>query len=186
MKTNTITNIAIYGGSFDPPHIAHEEIIKLASSNLDIDRLFVIPAYLNPLKNTNLFTPNQRLDLMKMVCKDYKNVIVDDYEIQNDIPTTTYDTIMHLKQQYNLDKIYLIIGEDNLAIWHKWYRYQEIEEMVELVIATRNQDIILKNDTKTLDINIDVSSTLLRHKLDLKYIPKSIQDKISYLYQHLS
>ena len=49
-------NVAIYGGSFDPPHIGHEEIIKQALKTLDIEQLFVVPTYLNPFKN-RFFAP---------------------------------------------------------------------------------------------------------------------------------
>lgn len=42
--------VAIFGGSFDPPHIGHEKIIQKALEKLDIDVLFVVPTYLNPFK----------------------------------------------------------------------------------------------------------------------------------------
>ena len=43
--------VAIFGGSFDPPHIGHEEIIKQSLAKLDIEALFVVPTFLNPFKD---------------------------------------------------------------------------------------------------------------------------------------
>ncbi|MBD3829662.1 MAG: adenylyltransferase/cytidyltransferase family protein, partial [Arcobacter sp.] len=44
--------IAIFGGSFDPIHIAHVAIVETALKQLDIDKLIIVPTYLNPFKNS--------------------------------------------------------------------------------------------------------------------------------------
>ena len=43
--------IAVFGGSFDPVHIAHKKVVQAALKNLDIDKIIIVPTYLNPLKN---------------------------------------------------------------------------------------------------------------------------------------
>ena len=40
--------IAIFGGSFDPIHVAHVTVVKEALNKLDIDTVIVVPTYLNP------------------------------------------------------------------------------------------------------------------------------------------
>lgn len=47
--------IAIFGGSFDPIHIAHKKIVETALKELDIDKLIIVPTYLNPFKKDFLF-----------------------------------------------------------------------------------------------------------------------------------
>ncbi|HHE07967.1 MAG TPA: ribosome silencing factor RsfS, partial [Chlorobaculum parvum] len=42
--------VAIFGGSFDPPHMGHQGIVQRAVEVLDIDKLIVLPAFLNPFK----------------------------------------------------------------------------------------------------------------------------------------
>ena len=49
--------IAIFGGSFDPIHIAHKKIVETALKELDIDKLIIVPTYLNPFKKDFLFEP---------------------------------------------------------------------------------------------------------------------------------
>ena len=184
--TNNIKGIAIYGGSFDPPHIAHEEIINKSLKELDTDRLIVIPAYLNPLKTQTLLSPIQRFDLMQKLC-DRSDIIVEDFEIKNNKPTTTYETIQYIKSKYNPKKIYLIIGEDNLSIWDRWHRADEILQECELVVASRDLNILKDTNHKVLHIDIDVSSTKLRaqkENIDSKYLPQKISKEIvSFLKQ---
>lgn len=49
MEKNSL-NIAIFGGSFDPPHTGHDEIVKAALNALDIDKLIIIPTFCSPFK----------------------------------------------------------------------------------------------------------------------------------------
>ena len=185
MKQNNL-NIALYGGSFDPPHIAHEQIIKYSLTKLNIDKLIVIPTYLNPLKTDSYLTPWQRYHLMKKLSNNLNpnKIIVEDYEIKNNQATTTYQTLQFIKQKFNPNKIYLIIGEDNLIILHKWYNYKKILKDVILVVATRNiqQQIIIPYQYISLPIDINISSTNLRQNLQLKYVPKSIQQDIKNIF----
>ena len=73
--------IAIFGGSFDPIHIAHKKIVETALKKLDIDKLIIVPTYLNPFKKDFLFEPKERFKLLQKVYKS------DEYKtyIQNEI-----------------------------------------------------------------------------------------------------
>ena len=85
----------------------------------------------------------------------------------------------YLKNLYNPSKIYLIIGEDNLITLDKWYEIDKLKELVEFVIATRKGFESKKaKEFKNLDVNINISSSSLRDKIDLNYIPKEIKDDI--------
>ncbi len=52
---------AIFGGSFDPPHLGHKEIIKRVLELKDVDMLLVVPTYLNPFKSN--FSADAKLRL---------------------------------------------------------------------------------------------------------------------------
>lgn len=171
--------IAIFGGSFDPVHTAHVAIVNKALISLDIDKLIVVPTYLNPFKSDFHFEPKTRFELLKKVFFKFKNVEISDYEINRGKSTFSIDTVKYLKNLYNPSKIYFIIGEDNLKYLNKWHKIDELKKIVEFVVATRNE---FKNENikefKTLDINIDISSTKLRGDIDLEYIPLEIKDDI--------
>lgn len=166
--------IAIFGGSFDPVHIAHKAIIETSLKQLDIDKLIIIPTYLNPFKKDFLFEPITRYNLLKKVFKDNPKIEVSDFEINQKKLSYTYETIRYIKKLYNPSKLFFIIGEDNLKSLHRWHNIDELKENLEFVVAKRSGYSLINNDFKTLDINIDISSTILREKLNLDYIPKEI------------
>ena len=171
--------IAIFGGSFDPLHLAHVAIVQNALNKLDIDKLIVVPTYLNPFKSSFYLDPQTRFELLKKVFIKFEQVEVSNYEINQLAPSYSINTVNYLKDLYNPSKIYLIIGEDNIEDLDKWYKYNELKELVEFVVASRIGFKSKKaNEFKSLDINIDISSTQLRNSMNLAYIPIEIKDDI--------
>jgi len=174
-------NIAVFGGSFDPPHIGHEEIIKVATRKLDIDKLFIVPTYLNPFKDKFLAPPKMRYTWLKKLSSNYPKAEVLDFEIKQNKSIPTIETIKHIKKQYNPEKIYLIIGADNLANLHTWTEYEELKKLVNFVIASRDDEKI-PNNLQKLDIHVNISSTKLRENIDKKYLPKSLSNEVTQYY----
>ena len=171
--------IAIFGGSFDPIHVAHVAIVENALSKLDIDKLIIVPTYLNPFKNSFNLNPETRYELLKKVFHKFENVEISDYEINQQKTSYSFNTVNYLKNLYNPSKIYLIIGEDNIKNLDKWYKYDELKKLVEFVVASRTGfETKEANKFKNLDINIKISSTELRDKINLDYIPREIKDDI--------
>ena len=171
--------IAIFGGSFDPLHVAHVTVVEEALKKLDIDKIIVIPTYLNPFKSSFYLNPKTRFKLIEKVFKKFKKVQICDYEINQQKTSYSIDTVNYLKNLYNPSKIYLIIGEDNLKTLDKWHEIDKLKELVEFVIATRKGFESKKaKEFKNLDVNINISSTSLRDKIDLNYIPIEIKDDI--------
>ncbi len=173
--------VAVFGGSFDPPHIGHEEIIKQALQNLDIDVLFVVPTFLNPFKEKFFAPPEIRHKWVEKLLLDYPKSVIIDYEMQQNRPVPTIETILYLKKKYQLSKIYLIIGADNIAHLTQWTRYEELKQLVTFVVATRNAIDIPKNLQK-LGINVNISSTLLRKEFKKEFLPKSIAAEVINYY----
>lgn len=173
-------NIAIYGGSFDPVHIGHEKIIESVALLNDIDKLFVVPTFLNPFKSTFHFTPIQRYEFLCDLFSNKEKVKISDYEISNNKPTPSIKTVEYFKRKYNPSKIFLVIGADNLAKLHKWENFEKLKSEVEFIVVTR-RGYEVKNDIipfRKIDLNIDISSSFLRDKLDIDFIPKKIQKKV--------
>ena len=171
--------IAIFGGSFDPIHIAHVAIVKEVLKKLNIEKMIVVPTYLNPFKSSFYLNPKTRFNLLKKVFNEFEKVQVCDYEINQEKASYSIDTVNYLKNLYNPSKIYLIIGEDNLETLDKWYEIDKLKELVEFVVATRKSFESKKaKEFKNLDIDINISSSLLRDKINLNYIPKEIKDDI--------
>lgn len=177
-------NIAIFGGSFDPVHIGHETIAYQTLEVLDIDKLFIVPTFLNPFKQKSHFSAIERFNLLKECFIDEK-IEISDFEIKQSMPVHTIKTIKHLKSKINPNKIYLIIGADNLEKLHLWQGFDELQDLVSFVVISRDENV-LKNDIiqfKNIDLKLNISSTAIRENLDLRYIPKIIQQKVKKLWK---
>jgi nicotinate-nucleotide adenylyltransferase len=169
-------DVALFGGSFDPPHSGHESIIQEALKILNIDKLFVVPTYLNPFKNSYFLPPRDRYKIMKKLTAHLDRVEVLDIESKQDVKRPSIWTVEYLKSKYNLDRIYLIIGADNLSRLNQWYRFDDLNEIVTFVVATRN-GIEIPNKFITLNIAENISSTRVRREILIDNIVKILDEK---------
>jgi len=174
--------IAIFGGSFDPPHKGHQLIVEKAIEKLEIDQLFVVPAYLNPFKSSSLADASTRLAWCHTLFDPIEHVKVDDYEIKEGKSTVTSQSVKHFNQRYHVK--YLIIGSDNLSTLTKWHEFEWLNETVTWVIATRDDhhlDTGALNQWELLPIEAPMSSTQIREEKDLQYIDEKIRGSVKHI-----
>ncbi len=168
--------VAVFGGSFDPPHLGHQDIVQKAMKNLVIDKLLIVPAYLNPFKTSSLALPTQRLKWCHTLFDGLENVMVADYEIKEGRSTTTFKTIEYFNHFYDVQ--YLIIGSDNLSTLKNWYQFEWLNRHIEWVIVTRKNYPVNTEGLrawKILQVDREISSTQIRVDKTLKYIDNRIK-----------
>ncbi|MCE3037565.1 nicotinate (nicotinamide) nucleotide adenylyltransferase [Helicobacter anatolicus] len=176
--------LALYGGSFDPPHIAHLEIIKEVLDSCALDLLVVMIAYQNPLKPSYRFDEKLRLRWMEKICSNYQRVVVSDYEIRNKI-NYTIDTIEYLKKYYQPESIDVILGEDNFLNLDKWHEIEQLKKKVNFILVKRigfeynMRDFPIKT-INLKNITFPVSSTQIReyNRDCVKFVPAVILDEV--------
>jgi len=177
-------NIAIFGGSFDPVHIGHETIINELSHLTYINKLIVVPTYLSPFKQKYHIKPQDRFDILKHMYEHNSDILISDFEINRNQTTPSIITVEHFKKIYEPKKIFFIIGADNLKTLHLWDNFDKLKELVEFIVINRD-GYEVKNDIiqfKTINLNINISSSRLREKFDIRYIPKKIQQKVTNIW----
>ncbi|WP_353661833.1 nicotinate (nicotinamide) nucleotide adenylyltransferase [Hydrogenimonas sp. SS33] len=172
--------IAIYGGSFDPPHLGHLAVMSKALETLDIDKLIVVPAYLSPFKKGHRAPAALRVRWLKKVAAMDPRIEVSDIEAVKEGPSYTVDTVTRFLPE--ADTIYLIIGADNLAHLKEWHRFDDLNRMVRWVVATRD-DTPVPEGFLRLDVDVPVSSTRLRKRIDPKWIPEPIREEVVKFYK---
>lgn len=176
-------NIAIFGGSFDPPHFGHDEVVKSALKNLNIDKLIIIPTFLNPFKSEFGAPPNLRLQWCRVLWENLSSkIIVSDYETTQNRAVATIESVIYFENKFNADKIYLIIGADQLSSLHKWHRYDELKALVSFVVACRD-DIKIDENLQKLDINVKISSSKIKSELNFKQVPTAILSSVQSFYK---
>jgi nicotinate-nucleotide adenylyltransferase len=175
-------SIAIFGGSFDPPHRGHQLIVSKAIKDLDIDRLVIVPAYLNPFKESSLAPAQLRLEWCHTLFDSLEKVIVSDYEILQGKSTFTADTVKHFQNEYHVK--YLIIGSDNLGSLTKWHAYERLNSQITWVVATRkgnSLDTDMLRSWKILELDAAVSSTHIRNTQELENVDSKIFESVKKL-----
>ena len=149
-------NIAIFGGSFDPVHIGHEKIINELSKINYINKLIVVPTYLNPFKKKYLLKPTDRFEILKHMYDVNPDILISDFEINRQKSTPSIITVEYYKKLYKPKKIFLIIGSDNLKNIHLWNEFEKLNSLVEFIVVNRD-GYEVKNDKARFFIkNIEI------------------------------
>lgn len=171
---------AIFGGSFDPPHLGHLEVIKQVIRTLDIDELIIMPAFLNPFKEKSYAPAHLRLKWLKEMTKDLKKVQVSSFEVDQNRAVPSIQSVKHIKNSKE-DIIYLIVGADNLKDLSKWDSFDELNTLVTWVVASRD-GIDIPNRFIKLKVDKDICSTELRENMQEKFLFPSLAKEIIAFY----
>ncbi|WP_297948623.1 ribosome silencing factor [uncultured Campylobacter sp.] len=92
--------IALFGGSFDPPHAGHDAAVRAILSSLKPDLLVIMPSFLNPFKKSFSAAPQLRLKWCRTLWGDAPHVEVSDYEISQNRPVPTIQSVKFLLEKY--------------------------------------------------------------------------------------
>ena len=132
-----VERVGVFGGAFDPPHRAHRALAEAALSALRLDRLHILPTGHAWHKSRTLSDADHRLAMCRLAFGDLPAVRVDDREIRRASATYTVDTLEELRAEYPYARLFLVIGEDQLAAFKGWRRWQDVLSMATLVVAAR-------------------------------------------------
>ncbi|MEG0940538.1 MAG: nicotinate (nicotinamide) nucleotide adenylyltransferase [Oscillospiraceae bacterium] len=173
--------IAVFGGSFNPPHIGHVEAARAALDTLGAAKLIVVPAATPPHKEQPADTPSaeERLALTRAAFAGLPNTEVSDIELLRGGISYTVDTLEILQAQYPDAELSLLMGTDMLMCFEEWKNYAHILELASLAVFPRKngeandickmrEHLEHQNGAKIYEVNFtptDISSTELRTML---------------------
>ena len=172
--------VALFGGSFDPPHLGHVAIVEALEKLNFIDKIIIVPAFLNPFKTKTYASSQQRLAWLHCLFDANKKVCIEDYELNAKRKVSSIETVNYLYHRYK--KIYLVIGADNVKTLKMWNHFEVLDSKVTFIVAPRNQIEIPKKFI-TLDVDEEVSSTELREEINIKKISKKCAQEIAQHYK---
>lgn len=129
--------IGLFGGAFDPPHDAHLALARAAIDQLALDRLHVLPTGDAWHKSRPLSPAADRLAMCRLAFADLPQVRVDDRELRRDGATYTIDTLTELHAEEPAAQLFLVIGADQAAAFHRWRQAADILRLAIILIAVR-------------------------------------------------
>lgn len=172
--------IALLGGSFDPPHNGHIALMKKITMVGYIDQLWLVPANTHPWKKITA-TQEDRLAMLQFLTSETIKVCTID--IARGGQTYTIDTIRHLQATTN-HTYFWICGMDMLSDLEKWKDYKEIIQRVKFLVFPREGYTLemIPHGVRYEVINmpkLDISSTQIRqliknHKDVSGLLPKKV------------
>jgi nicotinate-nucleotide adenylyltransferase len=167
MKTDWSDTTAIFGGTFDPPHVGHREAVIGLFLRPGVRDVRVIPSAKPPHKPT-VASAGQRLEMARLCFRALPgfpfpaDVLVDPREIQRGSsgkPTYSYDTLQDLGREIPFSRLAFVLGTDQLRDLPKWHRFPEILGLCHWIVLQRKLGNPIENETAVASL---LSSGLAR------------------------
>ena len=130
--------IALFGGTFDPPHLGHEQIAVAAVEAFGLDAVWWIPTYDPPHKQQEqVASYTHRLAMTKLAVQSHATFFVKNLEEGRQGPSYTVDTVASVCRDHPDDNFWLLIGEDSLRQFHSWKSPERIAALTPLIVYPR-------------------------------------------------
>jgi len=138
--------IGIFGGTFDPVHKGHTEIIKNLFELIPLDKVIVIPNGKAPHKKVSV-NSKERLKMVSSAFQDIDKVVIDEREIKKNDPSYAISTLKELLEENEDNSLVWIMGSDAFSEIDSWYQWQDFVEMVNIIVMVRpNHEISMDSE----------------------------------------
>ena len=133
----TVRRIAIYGGSFDPPHVGHVLSIAWALSTAEVDTVWIVPTWTHAFNKAHGAPFEDRMAMCKLAFALFHGVEISDIERRLDGVSLTLHTLDALKNEHPDMLFRLLIGSDVLPTTDRWHRWDDIVKLAPPLVVGR-------------------------------------------------
>ena len=131
-------DIGLFGGSFNPPHVAHQIVAEVVRDQFDLDAVWWIPNATPPHKDARELAPAEvRLQMTRLAVENHPGFRVENLELERAGISYTVDTVRELQDRHPSTEFALIIGSDSLDQFASWHEPDEIARRVPLIVYKR-------------------------------------------------
>ena len=192
--------LGLFGGTFDPVHHGHLIGAQAALSDMNLDKVIFVPASLPPhKKDRGITSPEHRVAMLRAAIEDNPGFDMSLVEMERGGQSFTIDTIRNIKSSLgDRDKLYLILGADNLVDFTTWLNWRDIIDECGIIALERQgfgsaQKIFAsglgKEEMDKMDLNwvrmplVGISSTDIRNRVQngrsIRYqVPRRVEEYI--------
>ncbi|XXT22935.1 nicotinate (nicotinamide) nucleotide adenylyltransferase [Sorangium sp. So ce429] len=128
--------VAVFGGSFNPPHVAHVLAATYAISVAPVDEVLVVPVYRHPFSK-ELAPFEHRLAMCHLALGWLPRVSVSAVERELGGESLTLRTLEHLAAAHPGWSMRLLVGADVLPDLPRWHRFDRIEQLAPPIVLGR-------------------------------------------------
>jgi nicotinate-nucleotide adenylyltransferase len=170
-------NVLVFGGSFNPPHLAHTLAVVAAMAQAPFEKVLVIPTYAHAFAKT-LAPFEDRLAMCRLAFADFRDVEISRIEEVLGGESRTLKTLSRLQSDNPHWRMRLLVGADILLERHKWHAFDEVVKIAPLLVLGR---VGIDHPEAPPPVLPDVSSTALRATLAAEAsLSKTVQDTVFF------
>jgi nicotinate-nucleotide adenylyltransferase len=136
MRQETVVKVALFGGSFNPPHVAHVLACAVLLSLDDVDRVLVVPTYKHPFAKS-LAPFEDRMRMCELAMGWLSRIDVSDVEREIGGESLTLRTVEYLAEKHPDWALRLVIGADILAEAPRWFGFEAISRLAPTLVLAR-------------------------------------------------
>jgi nicotinate-nucleotide adenylyltransferase len=153
--------VAIYGGSFNPPHVAHQLAMTcvLATARPRVDQLWMVPTFKHPF-DKQLAPFDDRVRMCELAARPFAHARVSRIEEELGGESYTLRTVQALRARHPEHELALVIGADLVGERERWHGWRELSALVPFIVVGREG----QRETGGLKLPA-VSSTIVRQRL---------------------
>ncbi|MBA3890056.1 MAG: nicotinate (nicotinamide) nucleotide adenylyltransferase [Gemmatimonadaceae bacterium] len=160
--------IGLLGGSFDPPHVGHLLTASDAVEALGLDRLVLVPAATQPLKQGQAqATEEQRLAMVRLLVQSDQRLEVDPVEMERGGLSFTVDTLAAYAARHPGAELVFLVGADVLQSFSRWREPERIRALATIAVMQRGgEPAVMEKGMIAVDTRrVDVSSSEIRARV---------------------
>ncbi|MBR2385136.1 MAG: nicotinate (nicotinamide) nucleotide adenylyltransferase [Clostridia bacterium] len=140
--------IVFFGGTFDPPHLEHVNMVKSVAKEISPQKIIIMPTFIPPHKKVFLpASPKQRLQFCKEAFSGINDVEISDWEIKQQGKSYSYLTMQKIKADYQDCQILFLMGTDMISTFDKWKNPLEILKVATPLLCVRRGEGISKESS---------------------------------------
>jgi len=194
--------IAIFGGSFNPPTVAHIALAKQILENIQhIEKVIFVPVS-TKYNKSGLAHDEDRFNMLNTICKNEQKLEVSSIELDSNRQLYTIETLEKLHEQNPDYDIYFVLGTDNLKEIETWHTASRLLQNFKVIVLERDNDVMeeiidnnnflrkYKNSFIKLDNiqKIDLSASYIRELIKNEKsisgkVPKEIEEIVIKTYK---
>lgn len=132
-------HIGLFGGTFNPIHLGHIQVVQEVKKGFGLDKIFIIPSALPPHKEPDgLVDAGDRVEMIRLSFSNHPDFAVSDIELKRSGPSYTIDTVRHFKSILPEDtRLFLILGLDAFLEIDTWKSYKDLFLLIPFIVMSR-------------------------------------------------
>lgn len=173
--------IALYGGTFDPPHHGHLILAREAREQFGLDRVVFIPASRSPFKpGAEITPPAVRLAMVRAAIEGEHSFVLDDTEITRGGTSYTIDTVLAARERWPGAELFWFVGGDHIGELPKWRDWEKLRTLVQFIVFSRGGESTDDPGFPRVIRRVDISATDIRARvargLGIRYlVPEAVR-----------